>query len=80
MKSIQNISVDFDALSLDSEELIFVKAKYTQKNQLAFAVMEDALIQPYSGHESRKSLEIYSRLSIGDAQEEYENAIEKFPV
>ncbi len=42
--------------------------------------IEDALIQPYSGHESRKSLEIYSRLSIGDAQEEYENVIEKFPV
>jgi len=42
--------------------------------------IEDALIQPYSGHESRKSLEIYSKLSIGDAQEEYENIIGKFPV
>ena len=26
--------------------------------------IDDALIQPYSGHESRKSLEIYSKLSI----------------
>jgi len=42
--------------------------------------VEDALIQPYSGHESRKSLEIYSKLSIGDAQEEYENIMEKYPV
>ena len=42
--------------------------------------VEDALIQPYSGHESRKSLEIYSRLSIGDAQEEYDITMEKFPV
>ncbi len=42
--------------------------------------IEDALIQPYSGHESRKSLEIYSKLSLGDAQEEYENIIGKFPV
>lgn len=42
--------------------------------------IEDALIQPYSGHESRQSLEIYSKLSIGDAQEEYENAIKKFPI
>jgi len=42
--------------------------------------VEDALIQPYSGHESRKSLEIYSKLSIGDAQEEYESIIGKFPV
>jgi integrase/recombinase XerD len=42
--------------------------------------IEDALIQPYSGHESRHSLEIYSKLSIGDAQESYENVIAKFPV
>ena len=39
MNSIQNISFDYEELFLDSEELICVKAKYTQKNQLAFAVM-----------------------------------------
>jgi len=42
--------------------------------------IDDALIQPYSGHESRKSLEIYSKLSISDAQAEYEDIIGKFPV
>lgn len=42
--------------------------------------VEDALIQPYSGHESRQSLEIYSKLSIGDAQKEYDNVIKRFPV
>mgnify|MGYP006292127233 CR=1 FL=1 len=42
--------------------------------------IDDALIQPYSGHESRKSLEIYSKLSISDAQDEYEEIIGKFPV
>lgn len=42
--------------------------------------VEDALIQPYSGHESRQSLEIYSKLSIGDAQKEYDNVIQKFPI
>ncbi|MEN8237453.1 MAG: tyrosine-type recombinase/integrase [Pseudomonadota bacterium] len=42
--------------------------------------IDDALIQPYSGHESRKSLEIYSQLSIGEAQKEYNKVIEKFPV
>lgn len=42
--------------------------------------IEDAMIQPYSGHESRQSLEIYSKLSIGDAQIQYERVIEKFPV
>lgn len=42
--------------------------------------IDDALIQPYSGHESRKSLEIYSKLSIKDAQKEYNSVINKFPI
>lgn len=42
--------------------------------------IDDALIQPYSGHASRQSLEIYSRLAIGDTQEEYERVIGGFPV
>jgi integrase/recombinase XerD len=42
--------------------------------------IEDALIQPYSGHESRQSLEVYSKLSIGEAQISYENIMTKFPV
>jgi integrase/recombinase XerD len=40
----------------------------------------DALIQPYSGHASRQSLEISSRLALADAQEEYEQVIGRFPV
>ncbi len=42
--------------------------------------LDDALIQPYSGHASRKSLEIYSRLSLADAQDSYDQAIRRFPV
>jgi integrase/recombinase XerD len=42
--------------------------------------IDDALIQPYSGHASRQSLEIYSRLAIGEAQAAYEAAIRRFPV
>ena len=42
--------------------------------------IDDALIQPYSGHASRQSLEIYSRLAIEDAQREYNAVIQKFPV
>lgn len=42
--------------------------------------IDDALIQPFSGHESRKSLEIYSRLSLGDAQPEYNKAVALFPI
>ena len=42
--------------------------------------IDDALIQPYSGHSSRQSLEVYSRLSIGEAQEIYDQVMVKFPV
>jgi integrase/recombinase XerD len=42
--------------------------------------IDDAFIQPYSGHASRQSLEIYSRLSIGEAQHEYNGVIGRFPV
>ncbi|HNB23728.1 MAG TPA: tyrosine-type recombinase/integrase [Candidatus Melainabacteria bacterium] len=42
--------------------------------------IDDALIQPYSGHASRKSLEVYSQLSLADAQTEYNQAIRRFPV
>ncbi len=42
--------------------------------------IDDALIQPYSGHASRKSLEIYSRLSLADARGTYDEAIKRFPV
>lgn len=42
--------------------------------------VDDALIQPYSGHASRQSLEIYSKLSLSDCQPEYEKKIKNFPV
>jgi integrase/recombinase XerD len=42
--------------------------------------LDDALIQPYSGHASHQSLEIYSRLAIGEAQQEFDQVIGRFPV
>jgi len=42
--------------------------------------IDDALIQPYSGHETRQSLEIYSKLSLVEAQEAYNGNIGKFPI
>lgn len=42
--------------------------------------IDDALIQPYSGHAKRDSLEIYSKLSLVDAQEQYNRVIGDFPV
>lgn len=42
--------------------------------------IDDALIQPYSGHHTRQSLEIYSRLALADAQSTYDEVIGRFPV
>jgi integrase/recombinase XerD len=42
--------------------------------------IDDALIQPYSGHASRQSLEVYSRLALSEAQVEYDQVIGRFPV
>jgi integrase/recombinase XerD len=42
--------------------------------------VDDALIQPYSGHETRASLEVYSKLSLSSAQEAYDEKIKNFPV
>ena len=42
--------------------------------------IDDALIQPYSGHATRQSLEIYSKLSLADAQPAYNQAMERFPI
>ena len=41
---------------------------------------DDALIQPYSGHAHRASLEVYSRLALTDAQQHYDQVIDRFPV
>ncbi len=42
--------------------------------------IDDALIQPYSGHATRQSLEIYSRIALADAQQANEDAIWRYPV
>lgn len=42
--------------------------------------IDSVLIQPYSDHESRKSLVIYSKPSLSGIQTEYEDIIGKFPV
>lgn len=42
--------------------------------------IDDALIQPYSGHAHRQTLEVYSRLSIQQAQTAYNAVMGRFPL
>lgn len=42
--------------------------------------IDDALIQPYSGHHSRTSPEIYSKITLAAAQSTYDEIIDQFPL
>jgi integrase/recombinase XerD len=42
--------------------------------------VDDALIQPCSGRETLASLEVYSKLSLSNAQDTYDEKIKNFPV
>ena len=42
--------------------------------------IDDALIQPYSGHASRQSLEVYSQLALREAQQSYDLFMKEFPL
>jgi hypothetical protein len=40
--------------------------------------IDDALIQPYSGHTHRASLEVYFHLALADAEQRYDEVIDRF--
>jgi hypothetical protein len=42
--------------------------------------IDDAHIQPFSGHTASQSLEICSQLALADAQQRYDDVIGDFPV
>jgi len=42
--------------------------------------IDDALIQPYSVHETSQSLEVYSKLSLNKTQKSYDKNIKNFPI
>ena len=62
------------------ESLLPHKLKHFLLTWLKKQGIDDALIQPYSGHASRKSLEIYSKLSLNEAQTVYNDVMSRFPI
>lgn len=38
------------------------------------------MLSKYSGHEGRKSLEVYSKIAITETQSEYNEVIDKSPI
>ena len=51
-----------------------------QRRAGAVYLFESSWKKPYSGHATRQSLEIYSRLALADAQQRYDDVMGDFPV
>lgn len=51
-----------------------------QRNKHAAYLFEPSWKKPYSGHDSRTSLEIYSRLALSEAQKRYNQVIDQYPL
>lgn len=79
-RGIRKILADYAAKSGIQQSISPHKLRHFLFTWLKKQGIDDALIQPYSGHETRQSLEIYSKLSLSDAQEAYDKTIGKFPV
>ncbi len=64
------------------DQLPAVQAPMTANPELASRRWRETRLiqQPYSGHASRTSLEIYSKIALGPAQTSYDGVIDRFPV
>ena len=79
-RGIRKILANYTKLASMEQSISPHKLRHFLFTWLKKQGIDDALIQPYSGHESRKTLEIYSKLSIEDAQKEYNNNMTQFPI
>lgn len=79
-RGIRKILKDYTALAKMDHTITPHKLRHFLLTWMKKQGIDDALIQPYSGHESRTSLEIYSKLSITDAQNTYNKVINTFPI
>ena len=79
-RGIRKILADYSAEAGIQQSMSPHKLRHFLFTWLKKQGIDDALIQPYSGHETRASLEIYSKLSLADAQEAYNEKINKFPI
>lgn len=79
-RGIRKILADYALESGMKESISPHKLRHFLFTWLKKQGIDDALIQPFSGHETRKSLEIYSRLSLSEAQDVYNDKIDNFPI
>jgi integrase/recombinase XerD len=79
-RAIRKISAHYTKLAGIQESISPNKLRQFLFTWLKKQGINDELIQPYSGNESLKSLEVYSKLSLNDVQKEYDNNMDKFPI
>ena len=79
-RGIRKILADYALKSGMKESISPHKLRHFLFTWLKEQGIDDALIQPFSGHETRKSLEIYSRLSLSEAHDVYNDKIDNFPI
>lgn len=80
VRGIRKIVTQYSKLAGMSKSLSPHKLRHFLFTWMKKQGIDDALIQPYSGHQTRQSLEVYSKLSITEAQKEYEKVIKLFPI
>ena len=80
VRGIRKIVTQYSKLAGMSKSLSPHKLRHFLFTWMKKQGIDDALIQPYSGHQTRQSLEVYSKLSITEPQKEYEKVIKHFPI
>jgi integrase/recombinase XerD len=79
-RAIRKILAKYTKLAGIEQAISPRKIRHFLFNWLKKQGIDDALIQPYSGHQSKQGLEIYTKLTIKEAQAEYNNNIDKLAI
>src|SRR5699024_9923943 len=79
-RGVRNILQKYSDLARMEQSILPHKLRHFLFTWLKKHGIDDFLIQPYSGHSKRQSLEVYSKLAMTEAQEDYNHVIDDFPV
>lgn len=79
-RGIRNILANYAAEAGMKESLSPQKLRHFLFSWLKQQGIDDEFIQPYSGHETKKSLEIYPKIRFSDAQKVYNKTIRNLPI
>lgn len=79
-QGIRKILKDYTALAKMEHTITPHKLRHFLFTWMKKNNIDDEFIHAYSGHESRQALDLYSKLSITEAQNTYNQVIPEFPI